>query len=421
MHRIDSANRVVDKFGSGKDGFTEGTPGVTPPTETTDDWFDGVQEEICNVVEGAGRVLAKGTRNQLLESIAALVSKSAALNFTESGNPPAGMASVYDVAGNDRGMVIIANNGIDLHYTNIGNADLYWKDDGANWQGSIQGIDWFETPGMFVAVTSTTNGIQRVVVGPGTNTGPLTIVTATYSGGAPSTQMRDIRWDEANGIGVAVGGSTGTEQIYSSTDGITWTKRTSPANGSELRKVRFGNGAWIAVGVDNSGNERVIRSTDGISWTDVTHAAPAFNTMDGVAYDPVNDVWMTISSIPAGSGQRCWTSIDGGLTWVSKIANTPTNVEIEPRYDGGLNPPDTWDSITYDQDLGGFVIGDYWGLLLTVNGDSFSRLLKLNEQAAGTDRIDFIRRCYNVALGQTQVFLGRGGANVLHSDVGLVG
>ena len=66
MHRIDSAYKSVDKFGAGKHGWTEGDPGVTAATETTDDFQDAVQEELCNVIESNGVTLVKGTRTQLL-------------------------------------------------------------------------------------------------------------------------------------------------------------------------------------------------------------------------------------------------------------------------------------------------------------------------------------------------------------------
>lgn len=69
MHRIDSSTKQVDKFGAGKHGWTEGEPGVTPATESTDDWFDGVQEEIANAIEKNGGTLAKGTRDQLHAAI----------------------------------------------------------------------------------------------------------------------------------------------------------------------------------------------------------------------------------------------------------------------------------------------------------------------------------------------------------------
>lgn len=91
MHRIDSSTAEVDKFGAGKNGFTEGTPGVTPATETTDDWFDGVQEEICNVIEGNGGTLVKGTRNQLLGILRNLVgATSSGVGLKATGGTPNG-------------------------------------------------------------------------------------------------------------------------------------------------------------------------------------------------------------------------------------------------------------------------------------------------------------------------------------------
>lgn len=75
-HRIDSSTKEVDKFGSGKHGYTEGVPGVTPATETTADAFDMFQEEICNVIEGNGVTLSKGTRNQLYTVLRSMVGES---------------------------------------------------------------------------------------------------------------------------------------------------------------------------------------------------------------------------------------------------------------------------------------------------------------------------------------------------------
>ena len=76
MHRIDSTNVEADKFGAGKDGFTDGDPGVTAATDTTEDWFDGVQEEICNVIEKNGGTLVKGTRDQLYDILRAPVGEA---------------------------------------------------------------------------------------------------------------------------------------------------------------------------------------------------------------------------------------------------------------------------------------------------------------------------------------------------------
>ncbi|SAL20851.1 hypothetical protein AWB70_01072 [Caballeronia cordobensis] len=70
MRRISTATRVVDKFGAGKDGFTNGNAvsGIAA-TDLEDVWFDHVQEEIANVVETSGQTLSAADRTQLLKAI----------------------------------------------------------------------------------------------------------------------------------------------------------------------------------------------------------------------------------------------------------------------------------------------------------------------------------------------------------------
>lgn len=67
MHRIDTSTAQVDKFGSGKNGFTGGNPqtGVLP-TALDADYFDTLQEELAAVIESAGITLNKAANNQLL-------------------------------------------------------------------------------------------------------------------------------------------------------------------------------------------------------------------------------------------------------------------------------------------------------------------------------------------------------------------
>jgi hypothetical protein len=54
MKRIATANRELDKFGPGKDGFRKAVPGLTDPTYLSDAWCNGVQESIIRVIERAG-------------------------------------------------------------------------------------------------------------------------------------------------------------------------------------------------------------------------------------------------------------------------------------------------------------------------------------------------------------------------------
>lgn len=86
MHRIDTSTAQVDKFGSGKNGFTGGNPQTGElPTALDENFFDSVQEEICNVIEGAGIALAKGTRNQLLSALKLLPRLSNLAFYTDTG------------------------------------------------------------------------------------------------------------------------------------------------------------------------------------------------------------------------------------------------------------------------------------------------------------------------------------------------
>lgn len=74
MHRIDTSTAQVDKFGTGKNGFTGGNPQTGRlPTALDADYFDSIQEEIAGVIEAAGIVLNKSNNTQLLNGIKNLV------------------------------------------------------------------------------------------------------------------------------------------------------------------------------------------------------------------------------------------------------------------------------------------------------------------------------------------------------------
>lgn len=70
MKRIDSANKSVDLFGAGKHGFRDGNKALgINPTELTADFFNHLQEEVSNVIEGAGIALDTNNRSQLKTAI----------------------------------------------------------------------------------------------------------------------------------------------------------------------------------------------------------------------------------------------------------------------------------------------------------------------------------------------------------------
>jgi len=70
MHRIDTPTAQKDKFGQGKNGFTNGDPTTgTPSTKLNSDIYDALQEEVCTVIESAGIRLNKSQHDQLYQSV----------------------------------------------------------------------------------------------------------------------------------------------------------------------------------------------------------------------------------------------------------------------------------------------------------------------------------------------------------------
>uniref|UniRef100_A0A3B0MQL7 Uncharacterized protein n=1 Tax=Arsenophonus endosymbiont of Trialeurodes vaporariorum TaxID=235567 RepID=A0A3B0MQL7_9GAMM len=70
MHRIDTSTAQKDKFGQGKNGFTNGDPTTgTPSTKLNSDIYDALQEEVCTVVERSGIRLNKSQHYQLYRAI----------------------------------------------------------------------------------------------------------------------------------------------------------------------------------------------------------------------------------------------------------------------------------------------------------------------------------------------------------------
>lgn len=70
MHRIDTPTAQIDKFGPGKNGFTNGDPATgRRATDLNSDMWDAVQEEMANAIEGNGIALDKSKHNQLYLAI----------------------------------------------------------------------------------------------------------------------------------------------------------------------------------------------------------------------------------------------------------------------------------------------------------------------------------------------------------------
>ena len=150
------------------------------------------------------------------------------------------------------------------------------------------------------------------------------------------TSAADNTWygvTYGNGLFVAVAGSGSGNRVMTSPDGITWTSRTSAATNYWVA-VTYGNGLFVAVacgigGACNStAGKRGMTSSDGVTWTSRTAAAN--NSWYGITYG--NGLFVAVSQ--SGSGNRVMTSPDG-ITWTSRTSAADNS----------------WTSVTYGNGL----------------------------------------------------------------------
>lgn len=138
-----------------------------------------------------------------------------------------------------------------------------------------------------------------------------------------------------NGVFVIGGGDSSTS-IISSSDGITWTSRSTP---SGTLDIAFGNGVFISV----SGDSTSMRSVDGISWEPITIAGKpnkieyldgffvaASNNSAAISQDGV--AWES-REFPTGDFRAL--AAQGGRFLALGTGN-PTPVAILPRYSESL-------------------------------------------------------------------------------------
>ncbi|ECL8477733.1 hypothetical protein FTZ03_11950 [Salmonella enterica] len=87
MHRIDTPTAQKDKFGQGKNGFTNGNPATgRRATDLNSDMWDAIQEEVCAVIEATGIPLSKGEHTQLHAAIGRLIDKQVKTRLEKDQN-----------------------------------------------------------------------------------------------------------------------------------------------------------------------------------------------------------------------------------------------------------------------------------------------------------------------------------------------
>lgn len=232
-------------------------------------------------------------------------------------------------------------------------------------------------------------------------------------------QVTDITTSENfNGGGVAYGNGkfvavvnhdydSPKGYIFTSTDGINWTKQTPaitaiPQNFSGFFNVIYANGQFFAVGGDYLLNRYLQTSPDGITWTNRT--LPTTSTSYSIVYDVAYDGNNTLVAVDNYS--RIIKSTDNGVTWVAVPQNLTSVVSSTIAYGNG-----TWvvgglgNSIIASTDLADWTRWDlyefsYEGLYVTFgegkfvavrsDGKAFTSVNGINWTPQNTGSTDFL-------------------------------
>ena len=119
--------------------------------------------------------------------------------------------------------------------------------------------------------------------------------------------------------------------VWYSTDGITWTEATDDANWSTRishSSVVFDNKMWVIGGYDGSNTNDVWYSINGITWTQATASAnwSARGGHSSVVFD--NKMWV-IGGSDGGVLNDVWYSTNG-ITWTQATASANWNARSTP-------------------------------------------------------------------------------------------
>lgn len=348
MHRIDTSTVEADKWGAGKDGFTEGDPSTgVAATQISDDWLDAVQEEIIAPIEALSIALdtsANADVDQLWLAMKLMRRIAPACNYTERANGK--NFSLYGVVARPSTatapceyVAVGAADGADS-YILTSRYGVVWTERSPTVAKNINLNAVADSGSLFVAVGNDDGGDAYILSSPDG-------ITWTERANAKRIALYGVAYSITLGW-VAVGGADGTDSyILTSPDGVTWTERANPKNFA-LYSVAWSStsGRFVAVGEADGTDAYVVTSTNGTTWTEVTNAKNF--ALRSVVYDYKIGLWVAVGAAD-GTDAYIITSTTGATgTWTER--SNPRNVTLNavsydevtgllvaPGYDGSEN------------------------------------------------------------------------------------
>lgn len=203
-------------------------------------------------------------------------------------------SSVYrDIAWNGSIFVAVGSAGV-----------IITSPDGVTWTPrtsgtayNLVGVCWASGIGLFVACGSDSGGLNTEI-----RTSPDGITwTQRYTAATPPT-LSGVCSNSAGTVVIAYG-SAGA--MFSSTNGTSWTSRTSQFSSDNILQASWNGSLFVAVG----GSGKVSTSPDGITWTARTSGTA--NGLIGVAANP-----STGRCVACGATGTVITSADG-INWTT--------------------------------------------------------------------------------------------------------
>ena len=185
-----------------------------------------------------------------------------------------------------------------------------------------------------------------------------------------NSSLSNTTWSPEVGLFVAIGGSSATNSIFTSPDGVTWTARSNPASGSNVltgvvwapemglfigltnyntpitspdgvtwtARTGNGSGTWITcayspqlklfVAMGTTYSAGVLTSSDGINWTRTTTGFPSYNGgPSGSSTIWVPELGIFCSVLAFMTSSNCLVSSDG-TTWTLRSLPSTINLGV---------------------------------------------------------------------------------------------
>ena len=124
--------------------------------------------------------------------------------------------------------------------------------------------------------------------------------------------------------------TTGFPCVITSPDAITWTQTAIPAAlGGQITRIAFANGVFVAGA---STNNQLFHSSDGLTWSISSSTSPF--TVRGLAYG--NGKWVSVCSQTLNVNFTPTTSINNGSTWTTGTQQTSSGQATDLFFYNGI-------------------------------------------------------------------------------------